>query len=420
MTERKVTGTEIIDVTIIGGGPAGLSAAIELKRLGVERIVVLERETEAGGIPRHCGHPPFGMREFKRLLTGPKYAEKLVATARNAGVELLTSTTVIEARADANLLIASDKGVEEISPRRIIYATGVRETPRSARLISGARPLGILNTGALQSMIYLKNRKPFQRPVIIGSELVSFSAIMTCRHAGIKPVAMIEQAAHVTARWPSGLFPVITGIPLHLSTRLLGIRGKDRVSAVDIINHQGFQQTIDCDGVILTGCFTPETALARTGHIKVDPETGGPEVDQYGRCSDPRYFATGNILRPVETAGWCWNEGRQTARWVADDLMGKLPGPTSNMTIISTGPAIKYAMPQRLALPLGTSTSSGMKNLQLRVLHQVKGNLLALRNGNIVWKKRLNTSAERRILVPVDQLIDAGMQGNIELKFEQC
>jgi len=416
MSNRNSVEKREIDVAIIGGGPAGLSAAIELKQLGIERIVVLEREPEAGGIPRHCGHLPFGMREFKRLLTGPQYAKKLVAAAHKADVELRTSTTVVEARFGGHLLLTSDSGMAEMEARRVIYATGVRETPRSAQLIKGTRPHGVVNAGALQSMVYLKGRRPFERPVIIGTELVSFSTILTCRHAKIKPVGMIEESNRVTARWPAALLPRIVGIPLYMGTRLIGIKGDKCVSAVEVEDAQGNSRVIKCDGVILTGRFTPETALARCGHLEVDPATGGPVVDQFGRCSDPIYFATGNLLRPVETAGWSWNEGRQTARWVAEDLAGKLPSPTTTLQIFTTDPLIKYSMPQRITLPL---ISSGMTRLQLRFFHSAKGNLVALSGDEVVWKTNLSTHSERRVFVPIEQLVSNNKGRKIKLIFEQ-
>ncbi|NRB18416.1 MAG: FAD-dependent oxidoreductase [Rhodobacteraceae bacterium] len=406
--------TDQIDVAIIGSGPSGLSAAIELKALGIARVVVLERDPEAGGIPRHCGHPPFGIREFKRVLTGPQYARKLVAMARLVGVEIRTSTTVVEARPDGKLLLATKDGVAEIAPRRVIYATGVRETPRSCRFITGPRPLGVVNTGALQSTIYLQDRTPFERPVIIGTELVSFSVIMTCRYAGIKPVAMIEANEGVTARWPTGLFPRIVGVPLHLGTRLSGILGNTSVTGVEVVDRAGNHRVIDCDGVILSGQFTPEVALARCGHLAVDAATKGPVVDQYGRCSDPCYFATGNVLRPVETAGWSWKEGRQTARWVAADLAGDLAPVGAEIEVVAADPVIRYVVPQRLSLAAG---SAGMKHLQLRVTRRAKGTLVAMCGDQILWKMPLNARPERRILVPVRKFTAADKPIKIELKF---
>ena len=399
----------MIDVIIIGGGPSGLAAGVALKQAGVEQVVVLEREPEAGGIPRHCGHPPFGMREFKRVYTGPHYARKLVERALAAGVEIRTGFTVVEALPGGELLVTSDAGPAEMSARRVIYATGVRETPRSARLISGDRPVGVINTGALQSMVYLKHRRPFKRPVIVGTELVAFSAIQTCRHMGIKPVAMIEQAARATAPWPVYWFAPLMRLPLHLNTRLVAIHGGKRGQWITVEDRTGERRDIDCDGVLLTGQFTPESTLGRCGHLQIDPGTGGPVVDQFGRCSDPAYFAAGNLLRPVETAGWSWNEGRATGQRVADDLAGRLPSGDDAVEIKIADPLIKYAMPQKL---LRSGGAGGMKDLQLRLTDSVKGQLVAEdSSGRVIWKRSINSHRERRILVPVGKLA-AGFEGD--------
>ena len=428
MTDTRLGKGSEIDVAIIGGGPSGLAAATQLKRRGISRVVVLERETVAGGIPRHCGHPPFGMREFKRVLTGPKYAKKLVTAAIDAGVEIFTSTTVVEARPGGDLLITTLNGIATIFARRVIHATGVRETPRSARLITGNRVQGVLNTGALQSMIYLKNQKPFERPVIIGSELVSFSTILTCRHANFQPVAMIEERAYITARWPYALFPLlmdnpfrigiglaprIFGVPIHLGTRLIAIEGEGKVKSVRIEQANGVQQSIDCDGVILSGQFTPEASLALCGHLDFDPGTGGPAVDRFGRCSDPAYFAVGNVLRPVETADWCWNEGRQSGNWVADDLANGLPAYNKNIPINIGNDIIKYAMPQKISF----SQKNGMNDIQLRFNRKSRGILQLLISENIVWEKKLNVYPEHRVLVPLKSLAVVGNSGPIEINF---
>ncbi|OUR76577.1 pyridine nucleotide-disulfide oxidoreductase [Alphaproteobacteria bacterium 46_93_T64] len=416
MSDAVNSATANYDVIVIGGGPAGLSAATELKRLGVPRVAVFEREPIAGGIPRHCGHPPFGMREFTRILTGPQYAKRMVKVALDAGVELLTSTSVVEAKPGGRLIITSNNGLEEKTARRIVIATGVRETPRAARLISGTRPLGVINTGALQSMIYLKNQKPFERPVIVGTELVSFSAIQTCRHAKIRPVAMIEQSDRVTARWPTAEFARLVGIPVHLKTRLLEIKGGERTSAVVIEDHNGVKRTIDCDGVILTGQFTPEASLARSGHLTVDPASGGPVVDQFGRCSDPAYFATGNLLRPVETAGWSWNEGRKIGRWIADDLAGKLSRQGPELQIVTSDNIIRFAVPQRIQLPYGIA---GMQDLQLRFSKSAKGTLVALSDEKVIYKKRMSVHPERRFLIPLHKIVGNRESGHIELRFDE-
>ncbi|MDY6860366.1 MAG: FAD-binding protein, partial [Pseudomonadota bacterium] len=179
------------DVVIVGAGPAGLAAAAELKARGVGSVLVLEREAQAGGIPRHCGHFPFGMREFHRLLRGPAYAARLLARAQAAGAVIKTGVTVTALHPGPGLSVASAGGLRQITARRVLLCTGVRESTRAARLIGGTKPGGVLSTGALQGMVHLQALRPFRNPVVLGTELVSFSALLTCRHLGIRPAAMI-------------------------------------------------------------------------------------------------------------------------------------------------------------------------------------------------------------------------------------
>ncbi len=315
---------ENYDVAIIGGGPAGLAAAIELKKSGISRVIVLDRESEAGGIPRHCGHPPFGIKEFHQVLKGPVYAKRLVKSAHTNGVEISLKTTVTRLEPKGRLKIVSPDGSGELVAKRVLLATGTRETPRSARLVSGDRALGICNTGTLQSMVYLKKLVPFQRPVVVGTEIVSFSALLTCRNAGIKPVAMLEKNDRPTVSWPIHLAARFFGVPLHLKTRILRIEGNDRVQAVRVSDKKGNEREIECDGVLFTGQFTPESSLARMSHLVLDPVTGSPEVDKFGRCSDPAYYAAGNIMQPAEVAGKCWSQGKTAAQWIVKDLAGSL------------------------------------------------------------------------------------------------
>jgi len=310
------------DVAVIGGGPAGLAAATALKKKGVGRVVVLERETMAGGIPRHCGHPPFGILEYKRILTGPSYAKKIVTTAMEAGVEIWLKTTVISLGRDGLLSIISPEGSGELKAKKVLLATGTRETPRSARMISGQRALGICNTGSLQSMVYLKNKVPFKNPVVIGTEIVGFSALFTCRKAGIKPVAMLEENVNASVMWPITLGAKLFTVPLYYGTRILDIDGHQRVEKVRIVDKKGNEKEISCDGVLFTGQFTPESSLVRMSHLEMNSITGEPIVDQYGRCSDHSYYAAGNVLfKPVKVAGKCWRAGHTAAQWIAKDLV---------------------------------------------------------------------------------------------------
>lgn len=407
------------DVAVVGGGPAGLAAAVALRERGIDRVRVIERETRAGGIPRHCGHPPFGMREFGRVLTGPAYAERLVTWAEAAGVEVATSTTVTALLPGGGLQLSSNAGLSALAASRVILATGIRETPRSARLLGGRQLAGVMNTGALQGLVYLTRKRPFQRPLVVGSELVSFSALLTCRKAGIQPVAMIEENNRVTARWPCRLLPPLLGVPLMLNTRLTHIQGERRVEACRVDIGKGFENDLVCDGVLLTGRFTPESSLLRMAGLEIDADSGGPVIDQYGRCSDPAFFAAGNLLRPVETAGWSWREGRDCGNWVADDLQGELIAPEKSNDLLrfsASDPMIKLMLPQKV---LSWRPGSGMKQLQLRFAESARGRLIARNGKDIVWQKRLNALPERRFLVPLSEILPEHGSGNVTFEFHR-
>ena len=408
---------EACDVAIVGGGPAGLAAATELRASGIRNVVVLEREPEAGGIPRHCGHYPFGMRELHRVLRGPDYAARLVARARLAGVEIHTGVTVTALQPSGTLELSTPDGLRQISAQRVLLCTGVREKSRTARLIGGTRPGGVLSTGALQGMVYLKGIAPFRRPVILGTELVSFSALMTCRHAGIRPVAMIEAGSRTTSRWPSQALPRVMGVQLMLNTELCAIHGDSRVEEVVVREADGTTRRIATDGVIVSGQFLPEASLLKSSHLAVDRRSGGPQIDQFGRCSDPAFFAAGNLLRPVETAGWSWAEGRKAGRAIAASLAGRLPAPQGGLSLTVKGDALKYVLPHRL-VP-GGAPGTAVSRIQLRVTRAARGRLRILVDGAEVWSGRIASLPERRISLPLS-VLPAGAEGAAEFILEEA
>jgi len=356
------------------------------------------------------------MREFKRILSGPVYATRLVGRAIQAGVKIYLNTSVVQLHEKGRISISSDNGKSEIQAKIVVLATGVRETPRSARLISGQRPMGVLTTGTLQSMVYLKQKIPFKRPAIIGSELVSFSSLLTCRHAGIKPVGMIESKRRVTARHLTQILPALFGVPLYLETRLVGIAGQEQVTSIRVADITGRETDIECDGVLITGQFTPEAALVRMGGLELDQSSGGPVVNQLGQCSDPQYFATGNLLRPVETAGWCWAEGQHCANIVASALSQLVSDDQLPIEVRTTHAMIKYVMPQFLTR---ANWARGVKHLQLRFVKQAQGVLSLSIKNKTVWTKKIDTLPERRMLIPVPDITDLGKVNSIEINFEE-
>jgi thioredoxin reductase len=304
------------DVIIIGAGPAGLSAAISLRELGVKDVVVLEREAEAGGIPRHCGHFGFGWESHRRLMSGPNFANHMRKTARE--IDIRTSTTVLEFSLRGTLRVHSAQGISDMSAKRVLLATGTRESSRAALMIGGARLPGVMNTGALQQLVYLKKAKPFSRPVIIGNEWVSFSALLTCRHAGIKPVAILAEEAKLDAPW---LFSIGArlgfGVSVTTAAKLMAIHGTTKVEAVEV-ERGGVRSMTVCDGVIFSGQFRPESALYAGGFLERDGEA--PRVAENFRTSNPSVFAAGNVLGAVQTSGACVVQARAAAALIAKDL----------------------------------------------------------------------------------------------------
>lgn len=308
---------EAVDLAIVGAGPAGLSAACEAARLGL-RPVVFEREAEAGGTVRHCGHPGFGMLDFGRLWTGPYYARALRRTS--GGLDIRLSHAVTALAPGGHLTVSTPAGERQVRARRVLLACGVRETPRATRLVSGGRPFGVLTTGALQRLVYMEGRVPCRHPVVVGSELVAFSTILTLRHAGVRPVCLVEAGPRSAAPFPAAaLARLFYGVALRTGMRVSRIEGLERVEAVIVEGPSGTER-IACDAVIFTGGWVPEATLCRLHPMGVDAATGGPAVDATLRTADPAVFAAGNIRYGVRSSGLCAREGRRVARAIVRDL----------------------------------------------------------------------------------------------------
>lgn len=313
------------DVAIVGGGPAGLTAAAELASAGDLNVTVLERESAAGGIPRHSDHPGYGMRDMRTFISGPTYARRLVERAEAAGIDIHTRSMVTGWHGDTSLEVTAPEGRRRIDARAVILATGARERPRPARMIPGDRCAGVYTTGHLQNLVHLQHRKVGRRAVVVGAELVSYSAVLTLKHVGCETVLM-------TTPYPSpesyavfnvaGRTPLL-GAPVATRTRVTRIIGKPTLVAVEVENiDTGQRRIVECDTLVLTGDWIPDNELARSAGLDMDPGTLGPLTDPAMRTSRPGVFAVGNLLHPVDTADIAALDGRHVAGPVRDYLRG--------------------------------------------------------------------------------------------------
>ncbi len=311
------------DVVVVGGGPSGLTAATALAARGVD-VLVLDREPEAGGIPRHSDHPGYGVRDLRRNLTGPAYARRLVELAEAAGAELRTEAVVTGWAGERSLEVTSPQGRIRIDARAVVLATGARERPRAARRIPGDRPAGIYTTGQLQGLVHQYHHAVGERAVVVGSELVSWSAVLTLREAGCKTVLMTTEHAKPEAYLAFSLpGRAVLRVPVATTTRVTRIIGRDRVQAVEVEDlRTRVRRTVACDTVICTGDWIADNELVRLADLAYDPGTTGPVVDTALRTSRHGIFAVGNLLHPVDSADVAALDGRHAAQHVLAHLNG--------------------------------------------------------------------------------------------------
>jgi thioredoxin reductase len=309
---------------VVGGGPSGLAAATALRKLGVEPVTLLERERQAGGIPRHSDHTGFGIRDLRAVLSGPRYAERYRELAESNGVEVITETMVTGWDGERGLRVTGPGGRREVGPPAVVLATGCRERPRSARLVPGSRPAGVMTTSTLQQLVHSQGRQVGRRAVIIGAEHVSFSAVATLAHAGASVAGLVtDQPRHQSlAAFRAGA-ALRYRAPVWSRTEISAIRGADRVESVELTDlDSGERRSVECDLVIFTADWIPDHELAVMAGCELDPGSLGPMADQALRTTRPGVFACGNLLHPAETADVCALDGRHVAASVAAYLRG--------------------------------------------------------------------------------------------------
>jgi thioredoxin reductase len=311
-----------VDVLIVGAGPAGLAAATELRRLQAGQVLVVDREQQPGGVPRHSAHSGYGLRDLHRVLTGPAYARTYADAAARAGAQIRAAVTVTGWAGNRCATLTSADGIETVSARAVLLATGCRERPRPARLVPGDRPAGVMTTGELQQRVYLHGERLPGRAVVVGAEHVSFSAMLTLAHAGADVVALLTDlprqqsyaafALAARARWR---------VPVWTSTAVRRVEGRERLAAVELADvRTGAVRRVECDTLVFTGDWVPDHELARAAGIAIDPGTRGPAVDTCLETSLRYVFAAGNLVHAAETADVAALGGIHAARHIAAAL----------------------------------------------------------------------------------------------------
>ena len=344
-----------VDLAIIGGGPAGLAAAIAARKAGVEDILIIERDSSPGGILNQCIHAGFGLHTFHEELTGPEYAGRFIREAEDLNIPMLLNAMVLDFSPEKVLTVSSRKeGLQQIRAKAVILAMGCRERPRGALNIPGTRCAGIYSAGTAQRLVNLEGLMPGKEVVILGSGDIGL--IMARR--------MTLEGAHVKAvvellPYSGGLKRNIVqclndfDIPLLLSHTVVDIQGKDRLEGVTIAEVDekrrpipGTEQHIPCDTLLLSVGLLPENELTNAAGVKMDGVTGGAQVGEDLATSIPGVFACGNVLHVHDLVDFVSQEASLAGRSAAEYLRRGEPG--GHVIPITGKNGVRYTVPQFL------------------------------------------------------------------------
>ena len=403
------------DLVIIGGGPAGMSAAVAAYDAGVRDLIILERESSLGGILKQCIHNGFGLHRFKEELTGPEYAYRYELQVKERNIPFKTGTMVLDvSQSKVVTAMNNDDGIFQIEAKTIILAMGCRERPKGALNIAGRRPSGIFTAGTAQKFVNMNGYMPGNKVVILGSGDIGLIMARRMTLEGAKVEAVCELMPY-----SGGLARNIEqclndfGIPLMLTHTVVEIHGKDRVEGVTIAkvdeNRRPIPESrkyIECDTLLLSVGLLPENELTKAAGISLDRITNGAVVDQDRQTDVEGVYACGNVLHVHDLVDFVSEEAEIAGRAAAEYINGKR-GDECNVNLVTDG-KVRYTVPQKI------SSSSEKVTVYFRVADVYRDVRIVVRDGEnvLINKKKIKVAPGEMETVAITPDMLTGMKGN--------